>query len=143
MKKNNLTFLSLVITGLLFAFSPSSYADMYETAKNTTYTDSTELPTYGQVVGTKTLSSLVNLTLGWIEIPKNIRNTTNESNIFFGVFGGGVKGIINTAGRFGVGLADLLTFPLPTKPIANPIYVWDDFNVDTVYGDVFRLQDVK
>ena len=143
MKKNNLTFLTLVLTGLLSAFSPSSYADMYDTAENTTYTGSAELPSYGKVVGTKTLSSLTNLTLGWIEIPKNIINTTNESNIFFGIFGGGFKGLVNTAGRLGVGLADLLTFPLPTKPIANPIYVWDNFDVDTQYGDVFRLQDTK
>jgi putative exosortase-associated protein (TIGR04073 family) len=143
MKKNNFAFLALVLTGLLAAFSPSCFADMYETAENTTYTDSTELPSYGKVVGTKTLSGLTNLTLGWIEIPKNIINTTNESNIFFGIFGGGFKGLVNTAGRLGVGLADLLTFPLPTKPIANPIYVWDNFDVDTQYGDVFRLQDTK
>ncbi|MEY3788913.1 MAG: hypothetical protein RLZ75_3121, partial [Pseudomonadota bacterium] len=30
-------------------------------------------------------------------------------------------------------------FPLPTKPVAYPLYVWDDFDVDTTYGDVYRL----
>ncbi len=33
----------------------------------------------------------------------------------------------------------MLTLPLPTKPIAYPVYIWDDFDVDTTYGDVYRL----
>jgi hypothetical protein len=37
------------------------------------------------------------------------------------------------------GLVDFITFPMPTKPIGYPAYVWDDFDVDSVYGDVYRL----
>ena len=67
----------------------------------------------------------------------------NQSNFFYGVFGGFLKGLVNTLGRTGCGIADLLTFPLPTKPIAYPVYIWDDFDVDTTYGEVFRLDKTQ
>ena len=57
--------------------------------------------------------------------------------------GGFFKGLVNTAGRIGCGIADLLTFPLPTQPVAYPLYIWDDFDVDTTYGDVMRLDKIK
>lgn len=94
---------------------------------------------YGEKVGVKTFNAFANLTTGWLEIPKNIINTTNQSNFFYGVSGGLLKGIVNTLGRVGVGVADLITAPIPTKPIARPARVWDNFDVDTTYGDVFRL----
>jgi uncharacterized protein Usg len=53
--------------------------------------------------------------------------------------GGLAKGILNTVGRMFTGLVDFITFPMPTKPIVYPAYVWDDFDVDSVYGDVYRL----
>ncbi|MGZ8196407.1 MAG: exosortase system-associated protein, TIGR04073 family, partial [Methylosarcina sp.] len=86
---------------------------------------------------------IANMLTGPLEIPKNVINTSNQSNVFYGIFGGGFKGIVHTAGRLAVGLADLVTFPLPTKPIAYPLYVWDDFDVDTTYGDAFRLQETQ
>ena len=63
----------------------------------------------------------------------------NQSNFFYGVFGGFLKGIVNVLGRTGCGIVDFITYPLPTKPIAYPVYIWDDFDVDTTYGEVFRL----
>lgn len=101
----------------------------------------TKPQTYGERVGEKALSGFANLTTGILEIPKNIINTTNQSNVIYGFIGGMAKGMVHTAGRMGVGLADLLTFPLATKPIAYPTYVWDDFDVDTTYGDVMRLHE--
>jgi hypothetical protein len=53
------------------------------------------------------------------------------------------KGMVNTGGRIGVGIADVLTIPIPTKAIAYPYYIWDDFDVDTSYGDVYRLNKSK
>jgi hypothetical protein len=76
-----------------------------------------------------------------LEIPKNIINTTNQSNVIYGVFGGVMKGAINMAGRMGVGLTDLVTAPIPTKPITSPSLVWDNFDVDTHYGETFRLSN--
>ncbi|MGZ5620063.1 MAG: exosortase system-associated protein, TIGR04073 family, partial [Methylobacter sp.] len=47
--------------------------------------------------------------------------------------------LVHTAGRIGVGITDLITIPIPTLPIAQPVYIWDNFDVDTSYGPVFRL----
>lgn len=101
----------------------------------------TQNPSYGSEIGAKALNGFTNLATGVMEVPKNIINTSNQSNIFYGIIGGLFKGLVHTAGRLAVGLTDLVTFPLPTMPIAQPLYVWDDFDVDTTYGDVFRLQE--
>jgi putative exosortase-associated protein (TIGR04073 family) len=109
-----------------------------------TQADDPEQPrSYGEKVGLKTFNAFANLTTGWLEIPKNIINTTNQSNFFYGVSGGLLKGIVNTLGRVGVGVTDLITAPIPTKPIARPARVWDNFDVDTTYGDVFRLDKTQ
>ena len=62
-------------------------------------------------------NGFANLTTSMLEIPKSIINTTNESNIIFGFFGGMLKGTVNMVGRMGVGLVDLVTAPIPTQPI--------------------------
>lgn len=96
---------------------------------------------YGSEIGAKALNGFANLATATLEIPKNIINTSNQSNIFYGIFGGVFKGMVNIGGRMAVGLTDLITFPIPTKPVAYPMYIWDDFDVDTSYGPLFRLQD--
>lgn len=96
---------------------------------------------YGDKVGDKALRGFVNLTTSTLEIPKNIINTTNQSNIAYGFVGGTAKGILNTVGRMMVGLTDLITAPLPTKRFVHPNYVWDDFDADTTYGEVLRLEE--
>jgi putative exosortase-associated protein (TIGR04073 family) len=94
---------------------------------------------YGAKIGHKALNAFVNLTTSPLEIPKNIINVSNQSNILYGITGGLFKGVLNMIGRTGVGVADLVTIPLPTQPIAQPVYVWNDFDVDTSYGEAFRL----
>lgn len=96
---------------------------------------------YGAQVGDKALHGFANLTTSALEIPKNIINTTNQSNVAYGFVGGTAKGILNTVGRMMVGLTDLITAPLPTKRFIHPGYVWDDFDADTTYGEVFRLEE--
>ena len=119
--------LKLLLTTLLIVTSSISFAD--------------EQQSYGSKVGNKALNGFANLTTSALEIPKNIINTTNDSNVAWGFVGGLAKGILNTVGRMMVGLTDLITFPLPTKPFIYPKYVWDDFDEDTTYGEVFRLQE--
>ncbi len=117
--------LSLILSSLLIAFSSVAY--------------SADVPqSYGSKVGHKALNGFANITTGILEIPKNVINTTNQSNIVYGVLGGLVKGVVNTGGRIVTGVVDLVTAPLPTKPIVYPVYVWDDFDTDTSYGEVFR-----
>jgi putative exosortase-associated protein (TIGR04073 family) len=117
--------LPVLLASLLMA-TTSSFAD--------------EQQSYGSQVGNKALNGFANITTAVLEIPKNIINTTNDSNFAYGIAGGLGKGILNTVGRIVTGITDLITAPLPTKPIAYPLYVWDDFDEDTTYGEVFRLQ---
>jgi putative exosortase-associated protein (TIGR04073 family) len=151
MTKFNHFYVFLLFSSLFMAYTPITLADMQQqtygipVGENRTYTpitspdDPLQQSSYGQKVGNKALNGFANLTTSPLEIPKNIINTMNQSNFFYGVIGGFFKGLVNTVGRIGCGIADLITFPLPTKPIAYPVYIWDDFDVDTTYGEVYRL----
>ncbi len=139
MKPVRYFFVSLLISSLLLACSTV-------TQKNEPSQSTAPLPKeehYGHKVQDKALHGIANLTTGFLEVPKNMINTTNAegSNIFFGVFGGAFKGTIDAVGRIGAGIADLLTAPLITKPIAQPEYIWDDFDADTTYDKAFRLEE--
>lgn len=147
MRKFSRFFVFLLSTGLFTAYAPMTLADMqqqgYGDSSSTQGRGSFGGSSYGSKVGNKALNGFANLTTSLLEIPKNIINTTNQSNVIYGFIGGSFKGIIHTCGRIGVGVADLLTIPLPTKPIAQPVYIWNDFDVDTTYGPVFRLDESR
>ncbi len=98
---------------------------------------------YVRQVGDKALNGVANITTAPLEYPKNIINLTNapDSNIFFGLVGGVIQGSFDAAGRIATGLSDVLTAPIPTKPVVQPRYVWDDFDKTNTYGQVFRLVD--
>ncbi|MDT8407584.1 MAG: exosortase system-associated protein, TIGR04073 family [Methylococcales bacterium] len=100
-----------------------------------------EYDSYPHGVINKAGNGFANVVSAPMEIPKNIINTTNDSNIVFGVVGGLLKGTVHMVGRIGVGVADLVTAPIPTKPVVHPELVWDDFDADTQYGSIFRLAD--
>jgi|LakWasMet26_LOW6_FD_contig_21_154007_length_497_multi_3_in_0_out_0_1 putative exosortase-associated protein (TIGR04073 family) len=146
MKRNNHILVSLLMTGFLMtvpyakaADQPDSY--MTGSSKATRFVQTNHTETYGETVGRKLTSSLANLTTSTLEIPKTIINISNQSNVAWGFGGGVIEGTINTIGRIGVGILDLITAPLPTKPIVYPLYVWDDFDAKTTYGPVFRLKN--
>jgi putative exosortase-associated protein (TIGR04073 family) len=157
MTKFNRFFISFLFVSLFMTYAATTQAYQQlqqqdygnqagENMSSAPVTQADEPPqqqSYGDKVGLKTFNAFANLTTGWLEIPKNIINTTNQSNFFYGVFGGLLKGIVNAVGRMGAGVADLITFPLPTKSIARPVFIWDNFDVDTTYGDVFRLDKTK
>ena len=143
-------FFSLTLAGLLMAYIPVTQADMQQPGYGNPVSPTGTFPavnntndplqqSYGEKVGNKALNAVANMTTSTLEMPKNIINTMNQSNFFYGVFGGFLKGLVNTLGRTGCGIADFITIPLPTKPIAYPVYIWDNFDVDTTYGQVFRL----
>jgi len=95
--------------------------------------------TYGDMLRTKLASGITNMTLGIAEIPKNIINTSNEVNALFGVTGGVLKGTLHTMGRLLAGGLDFITFPVPSRPITHPTFVWQQFNIDTTYGPYFDM----
>ncbi|ESS73315.1 hypothetical protein MGMO_26c00270 [Methyloglobulus morosus KoM1] len=98
---------------------------------------------YGRLVADKSLNGLANMASAPLEIPKNIINISNEpdSNVFYGLFGGIIRGSLDTAGRILNGANDLVTAPLPTKPVVQPKYIWDDFDQTNSYGQFYRLVD--
>jgi putative exosortase-associated protein (TIGR04073 family) len=98
---------------------------------------------YGTTTTLKLGSGLSNLAMGWLEIPKNMINTSNQTNVLFGISGGLLKGLLHTAGRTLTGAADFLTFPVPTQPIAHPEFVWQKFSEETTYGPAFSSGTFK
>jgi putative exosortase-associated protein (TIGR04073 family) len=132
----NRFYVTLLFACLFISYTPITQAEMQQQNYDNALPDNAS---YGTKIGNKALIAFASITTSPLELPKNIINTMNQSNYFYGVFGGFLKGLVNTLGRTGCGIADLLTFPLPTKPVAHPLYIWDDFDVDTTYGDVYRL----
>jgi hypothetical protein len=112
---------------------------------------------YRRQVGDKALNGVANIFTGPLELPKSIINQVNynysggnsnysnqfdpDNNIVYGIFGGIISGALNATGRIMTGVTDLVTAPLPTKPIIQPRYIWDDFDKTNTYGQVFRLVD--
>ena len=124
----------------LMAYLPQTQADS-SMLSNRVNTASVSPPlSYGEKVAHKGLNAFANLTTGPLEIPKAVINTMNQSNFFYGWVGGFVKGLVNMLGRTGCGVADLITLPIATQPIISPLYVWDDFDKETTYGAVMRLE---
>jgi len=122
-------FISIILLSLVF--SPFAVAQEMQDS-------------YGTYIGRKLGTGIANLTTGWIEIPKNALNTTNDMDtkyVLFGIVGGTIKGTLHAVGRTLTGVLDLVTFPLPTKPMIKQGYVWRNFDENTTYGPYFRLRD--
>ena len=94
---------------------------------------------YGQTISRKLGVGFSNMTLGWLEIPKNVINTMNDSNFALGILGGTAKGILHMGGRVMTGIVDVMSFPVPTQPLTTPQFVWDNFTVETRYNPL-KLQ---
>ncbi|QOJ24976.1 MAG: exosortase system-associated protein, TIGR04073 family [Gammaproteobacteria bacterium] len=117
------TLQSVLIFALFFLFSPQIRASEDITAE-----------IYFNRAGMKILSGAANVATGWLELPKNIAIwTQRDSNPLIGVVEGTLWGIYHTVGRTGNGAVDFITFWLPTYPIPNPIFVWDDFSKESDY----------
>jgi len=89
---------------------------------------------YGTQVANKFTRGLANTATGWIELPKNVVNTSHQSNVGVGITWGLVKGVLYTVGRTTVGAVELVTFFIPSDKVVSPNYVWKDFNQDTSFG---------
>jgi len=74
-----------------------------------------------------------NIGTGFIELPKNIVNISKEQNIFVGLTWGTLRGVGHTVSRTLVGVAELLSSPIPSDDFITPPYVWERFSEDTRY----------
>ncbi len=130
-KRSGKILISLMLFSLIF--SPLAFAQE-------------EDDSYGSYVGRKLGTGFANMLTGWIELPKNAINTTNDMDtkyVLFGVIGGTIKGALHTVGRTLTGVVDVITFPIPTKPMIKQGYVWRSFDDDTTYGPYFRLRNTE
>ncbi len=71
---------------------------------------------------------VANTLTGWVELPKNVYDTSVEDNAFTGMTLGLAKGAGMTLVRTGAGIFEIATFPfaLPEdyRPILEPEYVF-------------------
>jgi len=81
----------------------------------------------------KVSQGLANIAFGFIEIPKNVINISNDHTIFVGMTWGLIRGAVHGVSRSLVGVAELATSPIPTREFASPPYVWDRFSEDSRY----------
>ncbi len=84
---------------------------------------------YANDAFTKLGRGVANTLTGWVELPKNIYDTSvQENNAFAGMTLGLAKGAGMTIVRTGAGIYEIATFPFPLpedyKPILEPEYVF-------------------
>lgn len=83
---------------------------------------------FAQDAFTKLGRGVANTLTGWVELPKNIYNTSVEDNAFSGMTLGLAKGAGMTLVRTGTGIYEIATFPFPLPenyvPILEPEYVF-------------------
>ena len=77
---------------------------------------------------TKLGRGVANTLTGWVELPKNIYDTSVQDNAFTGMTLGLAKGAAMTLVRTGAGIYEIATFPFPLpedyRPILEPEYVF-------------------
>jgi len=85
---------------------------------------------YAQDPGKKLIRGLANVLTGWVELPKNIYESSVEDNIFTGLTIGLAKGVGMTIVRTGAGIYETITFPFPIpedyEPVLEPEYVFSE-----------------
>ena len=85
---------------------------------------------YAQDPGKKLMRGLANVLTGWVELPKNIYETSVEDNIFAGLTIGLAKGVGMTIVRTGAGIYETITFPFPIpedyEPVLEPEFVFGE-----------------
>lgn len=88
---------------------------------------------YFSAFGNKLSQGFSNMATGFIEIPKNIINVTDEDNIFVGMTWGLLRGTVHGVGRTLVGGVEFISAPIPSSEFAAPAYVWQRFSEDSRY----------
>ena len=96
---------------------------------------------YGEQIGYKAMNGMANVATGWIELPKSIISISNEHNVAFGATFGLLQGTMHTLSRTLSGALDVATFMIPSKPATHPDFVWQDFDINSSYGDYFDIYE--
>ncbi len=89
---------------------------------------------YPARIGGKFGVGIINATTGIVEIPKTMMTVSAQEGIGLGLSLGLIKGMTNMLGRSFLGMLDVVSFPIPTKPLVTPPVVFQDFDTETTYG---------
>ena len=108
---------SLLILSVLFFFSPH-------------VTMAHEYPTK---IGEKLGNGVANIVTGFVEIPKTMIITSRSDGIAYGMTNGFFVGLVHAVGRTVSGAIDVATFMVPTTPLVEADYIWQDFDKETTY----------
>ncbi|RKY41866.1 MAG: exosortase system-associated protein, TIGR04073 family [Candidatus Makaraimicrobium thalassicum] len=85
---------------------------------------------YAQDPAKKLGRGLANILTGWVELPKNIYETSVEENVLSGLTMGLAKGVGMTIVRTGAGIYEAVTFPFPIPedyvPVLEPEFVFSE-----------------
>ncbi|MFC1577045.1 exosortase system-associated protein, TIGR04073 family [Candidatus Omnitrophota bacterium] len=83
---------------------------------------------YAQDPAKKLGRGIANVLTGWVELPKNIYDTSVEDNPLSGLTIGLAKGVGMTIVRTGAGVYETVTFPFPIPedyaPVLEPEFVF-------------------
>jgi len=83
---------------------------------------------YAQNPAKKLVRGVANILTGWVELPKNIYDTSVEDNPLSGLTIGLMKGVGMTIVRTGAGVYETATFPFPIPegyaPVLEPEFVF-------------------
>lgn len=83
---------------------------------------------YAQDAFTKLGRGVANTLTGWVELPKNVYDTSVEDNALTGMTLGLAKGAGMMLVRTGAGIFEIATFPFPLpenyEPLLEPEYVF-------------------
>jgi len=120
-------FKSLLILSTLFFFSP--HAAMAESE-----------PDYLDKAGAKLENGIANAVGGFLEIPKTVMIMSRSDGPVYGVTVGLLTGVVHTLGRTVYGAVDMATFMIPTKPLVDPDYIWNDSDRMTTYIPKVQMQ---
>lgn len=73
---------------------------------------------------------IANILTGWVELPKNIYETSVEENVLSGLTMGLAKGVGMSIVRTGAGVYETVTFPFPIPgdyaPVLEPEFVFSE-----------------
>ena len=106
----------LVLSTLLFSAPYAAMADSYP-----------------EKAGAKLGNGIANAAGGFLEIPKTVILTSRSEGPVYGMTIGLMAGVLHTVRRTLYGTLDLATFIIPTQPLVEPDYIWNDFDRITSY----------
>lgn len=127
-------FESLLVLSVLSLFLP--YIAMADSHMD----EAREKLQYSDKVGIKLGNGIANAVGGFMEIPKNVIIITRNKGPVYGASVGLMVGIMHTLGRTVYGAIDIATFLIPTKPLIEPNYIWNDFDKITTYKPTVQMQ---